>query len=628
MTIRWRWVALLAVVTCLGLCGRQAFRIYNIVKPVPEPPAEKPSRDASSLRRIAQGEVVGFRSAHGAHVYRALPFALPPVGALRWRAPRPAAAWSGVREALTPSPLCAQPKARENQPEFAGVLGQEDCLYLDVYAPAMSAAEAARSRLPVMLWIHGGGNLVSGAAQIDASRLAAEQRVIVVATNYRLGPFGWFSHPALAGADPGSSAEDRSGNYGTLDLIQALRWVNTNAASFGGDRGKVTVFGVSAGGGNVLSLLLAPSARGLFQRAISQSAPIYSYSLEQAQAYAEDGGLAASSAEVLARLLVAAGRAEDRAAAKVEARRSPAAMSAEFLRLQTPEALLRALLVPRARGDDRPPEFAAVLRDGIVVPAGAPFEQFARGDYHRVPLMIGTNRDEMKVFMIGNPELTEQSRMGPRVRDEDFYAVLAEYRSEAWRAGTVHVIAPLLSKRGERVYAYRFDWDEQPRLLARDLSMMLGASHALEVPFVFGIFNRSGRARFAFTEYNEPGREQLSAVMRDYWTEFAARGAPGRGRKGHLPEWKPWSERDKFMVLDTEDGGGAHMERHAATINRLLARLAADQRLPEARDKCRVLYWMTHRGRSIEPRRYLDAPGIDCKPFPPERYPWPAQTGG
>jgi para-nitrobenzyl esterase len=616
------------VVTCLGLCGREAFRFYNIVKPVPEPPAEKPSREAGSQRRIAQGEIVGFRSAHGAHVYRALPFALPPVGALRWRAPRPAPAWSGVREALLPSPLCAQPKPGEGQPGFAGVDGQEDCLYLDVYAPAMSAAEAASSRLPVMLWIHGGGNLVGGAAQTDAGRLATEQRVIVVATNYRLGPFGWFSHPALATADPATSAEDRSGNYGTLDLIQALHWVRTNAASFGGDPGRVTIFGVSAGGGNVLSLLLAPSARGLFQRAISQSAPIYSYSMKQAQAYTEDGGLPASSAEVLARLLVAAGRAKDRAAAKIEAGRSPPVMSAEFLRLQTPEALLRALIVRNERGDDRPPEFATSLRDGVVVSAGAPFDQFSRGDYHRVPLMMGTNRDEMKAFMLGNPELTEQSRMGARVKDEDFYALLAEYRSEAWRAGTVNVIAPLLSKRGERVYAYRFDWDEQPRLLARDLSLMVGASHGLEVPFVFGTFSRSGRARFAFTEYNEPGREQLSAVMRAYWTEFASRGAPGRGRKGDLPEWKPWSERDKFMRLDTEDGGGLHMERHAATINRLLARLAADKRLPEARDKCRVLYWLTYRGRSIEQRRYFDAPGLDCKPFPPERYPWGAAAGG
>ena len=357
---------------------------------------------------------------------------------------------------------------------------------------------------------------------------------------------------------------------------------------------------------------------------------LYSYSPQQAQAYTEEGGNVSSSAEILARCWSPQGRATDRAAAKTQVARMDAVQIADFLRSQTPEALITAMLVRRPSGDDRPPDFATVLRDGVVMPAEEPLQLFARGAFHQVPLLLGTNRDEMKSFMVGNPELVETGRMGmPNVKDGTLYALLAEYRSESWRAGTVHAIAPLLRKRGSSVFAYRFDWDEEPRLLFNDLSLLLGAAHGLETPFVFGTFDTRGRTRFVFTEENREAREALSSAMRSYWAEFAVHGAPGRGRKGDLPEWKPWSDDAKFMVLDTEADGGIRMERHAATIGRLLERLAKDERLPEPQDKCRVLYWLTHRGRNVDPSRYSDMPGLDCSRFPPERYPWTgAQAGG
>ena len=145
--------------------------------------------------------------------------------------------------------------------------GAEDCLYLNVYAPR--SATPGTGRLPVMVWIHGGGNVVGHAGFFDGGNLAAREDVVVVTINYRLGPFGWFRHPALR--DAGASELDRSGNFGTLDQVRALEWVRDNAAAFGGDPGNVTVFGESAGGTNVFALLLAPPARGLFHRAIVES---------------------------------------------------------------------------------------------------------------------------------------------------------------------------------------------------------------------------------------------------------------------------------------------------------------------------------------------------------------------
>jgi para-nitrobenzyl esterase len=305
-----------------------------------------------------------------------------------------------------------------------------------------------------------------------------------------------------------------------------------------------------------------------------------------------------------------------------------AAATATFLRSQTPEALLRALIVTRKPGDDRPPDFATNIRDGVVIPSAPLYEVVARGAYHRVPLLFGTNRDEMTSFMMGNPELVETSEMGiPTLKDERLYALLVEYRSEAWRASTVNVVGPIVHGLGHEFFAYRFDWDEQPSLLRRDLGKLIGAAHGLETPFVFGTFDRRGRARFAFTEENEPGRERLSAAMRSYWAEFARRGTPGRGSDGKLPLWKPWGDGAKFLVLDTEEGGGLRMDEHATTVNRLLYRLARDRRLPELQDKCRVLFWLSHRGRAVTKDRYFNTPGLDCSSFPPERYPWAPPAG-
>ena len=201
--------------------------------------APAPVADAAARRAVETGELVGFVGDYGSHVWLGIPYATPPVGELRWRAPRPAQAWMGPRESLafsSPCPQFATPLGGLDQQEPGTPAGDEDCLYLNVYTPVFPAGGVPQgdARLPVMVWIHGGGNVVGHAGFYDGGNLAASQDVVVVTTHYRLGPFGWFRHPALPGE--GASALDVSGNYGTLDLVQTLQWVQRNIASFGGEQ--------------------------------------------------------------------------------------------------------------------------------------------------------------------------------------------------------------------------------------------------------------------------------------------------------------------------------------------------------------------------------------------------------
>ena len=313
--MRWLWIAVaLAVV---ALIGWFAFR-----EPAPTPP----TADSATAVEIAQGRVVGYVS-EGAYAWRGIPFAAPPAGELRWRAPRPPAPFAEPLVATASGSPCLQfasPLAAVADPDGDGVVGSEDCLYLNVYAPA--GAPGAGERHPVMFWIHGGGNSVGHAGPYDGSLLAVRHDVVLVAVNYRLGPFGWFTHPALRGPD--ASPADASGNFGTLDLVRGLEWVRDNIAAFGGDPANVTIFGESAGGTNVLSLLSSPHAAGLFHRAIAQSGSHRATPRAHGEAFAEGEtpGHRHSSAEMVAALLARDGM--DLAAARERAR----AMSHDAIR--------------------------------------------------------------------------------------------------------------------------------------------------------------------------------------------------------------------------------------------------------------------------------------------------------
>jgi para-nitrobenzyl esterase len=254
-------------------------------RPVPPPR----HADPASQRQTTSGAVIGFSESPKTFSWLGIPFAKPPLGELRWRAPQPPDAWTGVRDALAPGSACPQmanPLGDQPGAKKGTVIGHEDCLYLNVYAPRSSPDEAANRRLPVMLWIHGGGNSVGHAGSYDGSSLAGTYNVVVVTANYRLGPLGWFRQAALV-ADA-QDEDGRSGNWGTLDQIRALEWVRDNAAAFGGDPNNVTIFGESAGGNDVMALLLSPRAAGLFHRAISESGGTNSAPLARAENLVDD----------------------------------------------------------------------------------------------------------------------------------------------------------------------------------------------------------------------------------------------------------------------------------------------------------------------------------------------------
>jgi para-nitrobenzyl esterase len=606
MTRRARTALTLVAVASVALgpaCGRREAR-----------PA--PSADPEARRSTRQGEVIGALGHYGSHVWLGLPFAAPPVGELRWRAPRPPEAWSGTREALAHGAACPQfasPLGGEDSARPGAPTGQEDCLTLNVYAPRMPAQEAAAARLPVMVWIHGGGNTIGSARFYDGGRLAQTHGVVVVATQYRLGPLGWLRHPALHGPD--ASEADRSGNYGTLDLIAALRWVRENAAAFGGDPDNVTIFGESAGGVNVYSLLLSPVAEGLFQRAIVQSGSLRMRPVAQAENFADDpaGGHPASSGEAIARLLARGGLAADPAEARARMAQMPPEELGAWLRARSDREILAAYQAGGTGMIDMP----NVFRDGHVLPVDPPMELLAAGRYHRVPVILGTNRDENKLFMALDPAHMWTLRGIPVwLKDEPRFLREASYRSRMWKAAAVdEPAAAMRAVQGPSVFAYRFDWDELPRFLWIDLGKWLGAAHGFEIPFVFGHFDLGRAGRVLWTRRGEAGREALAAGMMAWWAQFARSGDPGAGADGRQPRWAPWDPAGgKFLVIDTPEGGGVRMASDALTVESLVAEMERDRSFTDERERCELLASLVERTPQLSRERLARVAGCAAAP--------------
>ena len=581
----------------------------------------RPTPDPSTKRTTASGAIVGFQGQYGSDAWLGVPFARPPVGDLRWRAPQPPAPWTGTREALESGAPCPQyssvfggvPTGRGDEP-----VGNEDCLYLNVWAPR----GASGGKLPVMLWIHGGGNSIGQAANYDGGKLAATRNVLVVATNYRLGPFGWFRNAALRASDP--SPQGQSGNFGTLDLVRALQWVRDNAAAFGGDPGNVTVFGESAGGLNTFTLLLSSEAAGLFHRAIAESGGLWMSPLAEAEHLTDDAvpGAVNSSGEAVLRLLQADGTADGRAAAKARLAAMTDAEVAAYLRGQDTYAILRAYQPQPGIGMIDMPK---VFPDGVVLPRGDPLERFGSGRYNRVPVIVGTNHDENKLFMFADPFWVQRVLwVFPRLRDPRMYDLTAKYLSLMWKAtGADEPAAAMTAAQGPSAFVYRFDWDEEPSYLGANLAEMLGAAHGFEIPFVFGHWDLGRAANMLFTTANEPGRLRLSSQLMSYWTQFATSGAPGQGRDGSLPGWTAWDLQaavPKFMILDTPEGGGLRMSDAAVTRASVLAAVHTDPVLAAPRDRCMVLRSLARFSRGYSQAQYAAEPA--CAAYPYADYPW------
>ena len=583
-------------------------------------PDPLPDADPGSRRSLPLGEVLGYTTEDGAHAWLGLPFARPPTGDLRWRAPEPPEPWSEVRDALEFGERCVQFPGPMSGGDGVST-GSEDCLYLNVFAPRFEAGSVPRGeqRLPVMLWIHGGGNTIGGARIYEGSVLAQREQVVVVTVHYRLGVFGWFSHPALHGAD--ASAEDRSGNYGTLDLVRALHWVQENISGFGGDPDRVTVFGESAGGTDTYTMLLSPLARGLFSRAIVQSGGLSTSSLVEAQALRDDAepGHEASSGEVLLTLLVNDGRASDRDSARTLAATLGPDEIGAYLREKSAEEMLSAYSGDGMGGMYWLPK---IFRDGHVLPSDEPLEVLARGDYNRVPTILGTNRDETKLFAaFGSPHVRHLFGIPVGMKNGRMYDASTRYGTMMWKAAGVDEPAAAMSAaQGPSVFAYRFDWDDQPTVLWLDMGELIGAAHALEIPFVFGRLSLGPATRFVFDEDHRASDEQLSHSMMSYWAQHAYTGSPGRGRRGDLSEWRAWGSPQNpaggFIVLDSATDAGIRMSTDVLTQEAVLERVGRDGDLLDAAERCEVYALFVERSSALSPEAYEQIENGACQARP------------
>lgn len=538
-----------------------------------------PVRDNTTIRQLTSGEVVGFRDKAGARAWLGIPYATAPTDTNRWRAPQPPQDHD-LLEAMQPGTMCPQfasllSGSGEN-PAPGTIAGEEDCLYLNVWSPPNAA------RLPVMFWIHGGGNTIGHGGSYSGAALAAKRDVVVVTINYRLGLFGWFSHPALMTGDPA----DDSGNYGTLDVVRALEWVQENIAEFGGDPGNVTVFGESAGAFDTLAMMASPLAEGLFHRAIVQSGGFRGGPLADAQDYASEGGHINSSKELVARMLVADGLVDTVEAARDYQNDMSRPRIREYLYNKTPAQFFTHL----DGGGFGMINLPMIYRDGHVLPDMDARELFSdTNNYNAVPVILGTNRDEPALFMVRNPEYVD-TWLGliPRLKDPDTYKRIVRYGALAWKERGADSLATYMKASGNpHVYAYRFDWDEEPSQAGFDLSTALGAAHGLEISFAFDDFE--GGLGISYIYPNDEAQFALANSMSSYWSEFAYSGNPGMGRDGQEVEWLAWGKNDKtYIVLDSPADQGIYMADDMVTIDSIKQALLADTGFTDPEDQCKI----------------------------------------
>lgn len=480
---------------------------------------------AADVVHTQNGNIEGATSADAkVRIFKGIPYAAPPVGDLRWKAPQPVAGWTGVRKTAEFGPRCMQGRIYGDM-IFRDSGPSEDCLYLNVWTPA----DSANARLPVMVWIYGGGFAAGAASEPrqDGENLA-RKGVVVVNFNYRLGIFGFFTHSGLAK----ESGHTASGNYGLLDQVAALEWVRKNIAAFGGDPGNITIFGESAGSFSVSALMASPLSKDLFQRAIGESGAFFGRTL-QAKPLSDT----------------------EQADAKF-ARDAFGTDSLKELRAKSADDLLQAALKER-----NTVRFAPNI-DGYFMPA-EPSSLYASGKQAHVPLLAGWNEDEGSykgIFQNEAPTaqnfITWAHAHFPEKADTLLKLYPANSDEQAKRSAqdlagdqfigysTWKWIEMQLNSGNAKIFRYKFEDAPpvSPTATGED-ALSRGAYHSAEIEFVFEVLPSK----------NLPWRPQdrtLSDEMSSYWTNFAKTGDPnGEG----LPKWPPYTNDDpEVMHLNAE----------------------------------------------------------------------------
>lgn len=470
------------------------------------------------------GRVRGVSEA-GTCAWRGIPFAAPPVGELRWASPKPHRAWSGVRESAGYGARCMQKGIMEALNADPSDNMSEDCLYLNVWRPEQSGV------FPVMIWIHGGGySTGTGNSELyRGDRLARDGEVVVVTINYRLNVFGYFAHPALREKDPDQS----TGNYGSLDQVAAIEWVRENIKGFGGDPDNITIFGESAGGRAVCTMLATPLARGMFHRAIVES-----------------GGCETSAG-------LEKGYEQARSLVKN--------FDCDFADLEC----LRGLPADKLLDQGSPGMVEGGLaliphHDGHLL-SDTPLAMIRSGNYNRVPFLAGYNKDEFGVAVILMPDVFFA---GPAKYEKLLAERLGLPEGEAKRLAALYPLDKYGNKprnayhqiivdgfhacpttlglttaaaHNPDAYLYRFDYDGMRG------GKYIGAMHSMEIPFIFDAMDRAP-VNLLYHKKNMEEAKALSRTIQGYWVNFARTGDPnGPG----LPAWpKLDPDSKKLQVLD------------------------------------------------------------------------------
>ncbi|MFI5685424.1 carboxylesterase/lipase family protein [Streptomyces sp. NPDC051636] len=494
-------------------------------------PAEAPAATGhhALVVRTAAGPVRGAAGPEGSRIFQGIPFAAPPTGALRWRPPRPHAPWSGIRDATAPGHPCPQPPLTllpDGGPVLPGESNRtgstsEDCLFLNVWIPARTS----HSNLPVLVWLHGGGNAYGAGSDYDGAALAA-RGVVVVTVNYRLGALGFLAHPALSA----ESSDHASGDYGLMDQQAALRWVRRNIGAFGGDRHRVTLGGQSAGSADTCLNIASPTAKGLFHRAVQQS------------------GSCVSDAALTPLTLATAEQRGTGFAASIGCTDPSAAA-----------ACLRAAPVTELIADGSGASSLWGANTGPRVLPLSPRAAWAAGRANAVPVLSGSTHDEYRYFTALRVDLLGGGPLTPTTYaalikaqyPDEASAVLDTYPASAHPSpnlaysavGTDRSFAcpargdSRLYSRRVPVYAYEFNDPEAPPFIPAPHTPQ-GAFHASELAYLFPMDSLRPLTG---------AQRRLSAMMTGYWARFAATGNPnGPG----APVWPRYTiDHDGVQVL-------------------------------------------------------------------------------
>lgn len=531
-----------------------------------------------------------------------IPYAQPPIGGLRWKAPVKLEKSANLN-IINPQEnnFCVQePSGLGGSDGNSFFSGSEDCLYLDIKRPE----KIANKIFPVMFWIHGGGNTSGLKDLYDFSAMVKKHDVIVVTINYRLGPFGWFTHPSIQDLQSGL---DKTSNFGTLDIIAALEWVQSNISLFGGDPNNVTIFGESAGGHNVLSLLVAKQAKGLFHKAISQSGYTTTYSKEDAYKQKNESSTSKHTSWNVVNKII-----KDKSLDIIQEDNNIKVR--DLLRSLTAEEFFKHYT-------ERPSyeNLTILTADGIVIPEIGLTSALSKKEHiNNVPTIAGSNKDEVKLWLASAKYFVDldYSFLGsifkvPKVvlKDKDAFNLFNSYRSKAWKIrGVDDPLRSLYISGNKDLYAYRYDWDDHRRFIIADFKELIGAAHATEIPLLTGNDKLVGDYGF-FIYPRGPSKRFTSKNMMQFWTNFAKNGKPGISSNG--VEWTKYSGQENtpsnYIILDNKRNLRMHSDEFS--FSSLTKDLYQENDLTNL-EKCVVLLQMlTYVGDDLYDEYSNDYPG-------------------